>query len=195
MAKYEVERKFPVADLSTLESRLIELGATISDPQLEVDVYYAHPARDFAQTDEALRIRRIGDSAYITYKGPKIDKTTKTRREIELPLAEPEETGEGWGSLLESLGFPPVAEVCKHRRKATIPWKGYPVVATLDDVQHVGTFVELELMSEESDLQEAKGCVASLAGALGLSEGERRSYLEMLLENQGEQIGVRFRQD
>ena len=29
--------------------------ASISEPQTEADLYLAHPARDFAQTDEALR--------------------------------------------------------------------------------------------------------------------------------------------
>ena len=58
--RYEVEMKFRVADRAALESRLVELGATISVAQAEVDVYFAHPARDFARTDEALRIRRKG---------------------------------------------------------------------------------------------------------------------------------------
>ncbi len=84
---YEVEMKFPAADLAELESRLAGLGATIAAPQSEVDVYFAHPARDFAKTDEALRIRRKGSLNFITYKGPKIDAATKTRREIELPLS------------------------------------------------------------------------------------------------------------
>ena len=44
------------------------------------------PCRDFAQTDEALRIRTVGDTSFVTYKGPKLDATTKTRRELELPL-------------------------------------------------------------------------------------------------------------
>ena len=70
---------------------MIELGATIEPPVVQVDQYFAHPARDFAQTDEALRLRRVGKQNFITYKGSKIDATTKTRREIELPLAPGEE--------------------------------------------------------------------------------------------------------
>ena len=84
--KLEVEQKFAVPDLGQLQTRLLELGAKAGEPQLQVDQYFAHPARDFAQTDEALRIRRIGQSNFVTYKGPKIDATTKTRRELELPL-------------------------------------------------------------------------------------------------------------
>lgn len=180
--KYEVEQKFPVADFSAVEAKLSAAGAIVSAPQEEVDTYYAHPSRDFGETDEALRIRRVGSASRMTYKGPKVDTTTKTRREIELPLAgEPELVGE-WPNLLEALGFSPVGKVRKLRRKATVPWQGREVLATLDDVEDVGTFVELELVADESGLQSARDCIASLAEALGLRESERRSYLELLFE-------------
>ena len=106
---YEVEQKFPVADMAALESKLESLGATIAEPHGEIDLYFAHPGRNFAETDEALRIRRKGASNYITYKGPKIDRTTKTRQEIELPLPPGDDAPEAWVGLLAALGF---AAVC-----------------------------------------------------------------------------------
>ncbi len=179
---YEVEQKFPVEDLEAVESKLVENGATVSAAQEEIDTYYAHPARDFAQTDEALRIRRVGPRSWITYKGPKVDTTTKTRREIELPLAEVPESVDDWAGLLASLGFSPVAEVRKIRRKASVPWQDRKIEATLDEVSEVGTFVELELVTDESGLDAARNCIASLAEHLGLLKSERRSYLELLFE-------------
>ena len=83
---FEVEQKFPVSDLAAVAERLAALGADVSPPHAEVDLYFAHPAVDFAKTDEALRLRRKGEANFLTYKGPKIDATTKTRLEIELPL-------------------------------------------------------------------------------------------------------------
>jgi len=103
--KYEVEQKFPVADLADVQARLTDLGAAISSPHEEWDLYFVHPVRDFAQTDEALRIRRKKDFYAITYKGPKIDQTTKTRREIELPLGDSEQAARQWVELLIALGF------------------------------------------------------------------------------------------
>ena len=111
--RYEVEMKFPVAEMAVLESRLTGLGATIGESQSEVDTYFAHPARDFAKTDEALRIRRKGIANFITYKGPKIDAATKTRREIDLPLPPGEDTAQAWTGLLDALGFAAVGEVRK----------------------------------------------------------------------------------
>ena len=58
---YEVEQKFRVNDMLAVEHALRRLGAHIEPPQLQVDCYFAHPARDFAKTDEALRIRRVGE--------------------------------------------------------------------------------------------------------------------------------------
>ena len=189
---YEVEQKFPVSDMAAVEAALAGVGASISEPRSEVDLYFAHPARDFAQTDEALRIRRKGSAAYITYKGPKIDATTKTRQEIELPLAtddksagrSAEEAAGTWARLLEKLGFTPVAEVRKSRRKAVVPWQGRRIEASLDEVEQVGTFVELELVVDAEELERAKACIASLAARLGLIGSERRSYLELLLAGQ-----------
>jgi adenylate cyclase, class 2 len=179
--KYEVEMKFPVADMGALESRLAALGAAVSQPQTEIDAYFAQPARDFAQTDEALRIRRKGAANFMTYKGPKLDATTKTRREIDLPLPPGEEAAQNWTELLTALGFTTVGEVRKSRRKAHVDWQGRRVEASLDEVAGLGQFAELELVVDSESVDPAKACIASLAAELGLVGSERRSYLELVL--------------
>lgn len=183
--KYEVEQKFPVDNLRAVEKRLGELGAEIADARVEVDRYYNHPARDFAETDEALRIRRVGSVNRITYKGPRIDKITKTRQELELPLGEGDTAAADWNTLLEKLGFSAVSEVHKRRRKAHVVWQDLTVEVSLDEVTGLGTFVELELVVEEQDLDLARACIADLANELGLAQSERRSYLCLLLEKGG----------
>ena len=183
--QYEVEQKFPVSDMPALEQALGALGASISAANEEIDLYYAHPSRDFAKTDEALRIRRKGGKHCITYKGPKIDTTTKTRQEIELPLGEAENTTEAWNDLLTALCFTPIAEVRKLRRKALVEWEGRTIEASLDQIEGLGTFAELELVVAPSGLEAAKTAIASLAARLGLHESERRSYLQLLLNLRG----------
>lgn len=183
---YEVELKFPVADTATLEGRLAPLGPRWSAPSEQVDRYFAHPCRDFAATDEALRLRWEGGAAAITWKGPKIDPRTKTRREIEIPLTAPApEDGpaaiDHWTSLLEALGFRAVHEVVKRRRAATVEWRGATIEVALDRVAGLGEFVELEARAAGEDLAAARDRVESLARALGCADAERRSYLELLL--------------
>ncbi len=178
----EVEQKFPVADLHEVEQRLVAAGARFGRPVVQVDRYFAHPARDFARTDEALRLRQSGDRSVITYKGPKLDQATKSRAEIELPLPATDSAIDDFSGLLVALGFSPVAEVRKTRRTANLQRGEWSLEVAVDDVERLGSFVELEVAGTEETLEAARDCVASLAAELGLSGGERRSYLEMLLE-------------
>jgi adenylate cyclase class 2 len=181
--KYEVEQKFRVDEHESIAQQLEQWGAAFGGVDEQIDRYFAHPQRDFAASDEALRIRRVGFDCCITYKGPKIDSTTKTRREIELPLPAGRDTVEQFTELLEALGFRRVAEVCKRRRKAMIARHGARVEVALDNVAGVGKFVELELPAQPDELETAKRQVVQLAAELGLSQSERRSYLELLLES------------
>src|SRR3990172_1174758 len=117
----EVEQKHRVVDATSFLRRLAELGARLGPPIVQVDQYLNHPCRDFAQTDEALRIRTVGDATFVTYKGPKLDATSKTRHELELPIAG--RPGE-FSDLLTALGFKPVATVEKTRRPFTLDRNG-----------------------------------------------------------------------
>jgi adenylate cyclase, class 2 len=180
--QYEVEQKHRVADEAALVARLQERGAHLEKPIEQSDQYFAHPCRDFAKSDEALRIRVVGDKSFVTYKGPKLDTTTKTRREIELPLDPADHDGTQFASLLAALGFNPVAVVRKQRRTFHITAGEYEVDGALDDIDNLGIFVELELQANDENLDAAKRIIAKLAGDLNLGPSERRSYLEMLLE-------------
>ena len=83
--------------------------------------------------------------------------------------------------MLEALGFKPVAEVHKVRRKSNIDWRDWQVEASLDEVQGAGTFVEFEVTCEDDRLDSARECIISLAASFGLTQSERRSYLELVL--------------
>lgn len=178
---YEVEVKFPITDRAAVHRELVTLGGVNKGTHTEVDVYLAHPARSFAQTDEALRVRQTGSRIFITYKGPKIDATTKTRTEIELEFA----ASTGVSDVLqlwEHLGFRPVRQVKKERELLDVPWQGREVHACLDQVEGLGEFIELELSAKPEQLEESRQLLTSLARRLQLHTSERRSYLELLLE-------------
>jgi adenylate cyclase class IV len=56
---------------------------------------------------------------------------------------------------------------------------------TLDDVEGVGQFAELEVVAPEDLAVTAKAAVLAAAAEMGLNRSERRSYLQLLLEMQG----------
>ena len=179
--KYEVEQKFRVSDSVATEQMLLALGCKLSEGVVQVDTYFSHPARDFRETDEVLRLRCDGDTNFITYKGPKIDKQTKTRVELELELPPGEQFDQQFRQLWAVLGFQKLVEVKKSRKNASVNWEGASIEVAVDHVEGLGAFVELEAIAEEQELDIARQRVASLAAHLGLNENERRSYSELML--------------
>jgi adenylate cyclase class 2 len=180
--QYEVEQKHRVEDAAALEAQLAGREVVLEPPVLQSDQYFAHPARNFAKTDEALRIRTSGGKSFVTYKGPKLDAATKTRRELELPLHPGDAEGTKFAELLSALGFHAVATVRKRRRSFEIYRGDQRVEGALDEVDGVGTFVELEMLACDETVEEAKRVIRELAQELRLGPSERRSYLELLLE-------------
>ena len=180
---YEVEMKVRAPHDQT-RARLADLDAESHGTVTQADTYYDAPHRSFAETDEAVRIRRetpAGDDAtgagttVLTYKGPLVETASKTRVERETGV----ENGEAMGVILESLGFDPVATVEKRREQFSLDG----VTITLDTVSGLGEFVEAETEATEDERVAAREEVASLLSRLGLSEDDqiRTSYLELLL--------------
>jgi adenylate cyclase class 2 len=168
----EIEIKAACDDLRAVEKRLSELGGTFCGEVEQADLYLAHPCRDFAATDEALRLRSSGGSTTLHYKGPKLDRISKSREELYVEVPDPPTMS----LLLERLGFRPVAEVRKTRRTYQVG----KVEVALDRVAGLGGFVELEV--QDSPLEEGREMLFDLLKKLDLERTERRSYLELLLD-------------
>ena len=86
-----------------------------------------------------------------------------------------------FAELLQALGFVPVATVAKRRRQFWIDYAGRTVEGAYDVVSGIGTFIELELKADDSNLEETKRAIGELARKLDLGPSIRSSYLEMLL--------------
>jgi adenylate cyclase, class 2 len=178
---FEVEMKFALPATVSPDTLLVRVQARPTETKTQSDYYFNHPSRDFAQTDEALRLWDEGGSIHITYKGPKLDKATKTREEIEIPLGLTTSNVPALSGLLEKLGFRKVAVVQKVRREFHLDWEGNDTIISVDQVTGVGNFVEIEQMADQNSLDQARQSVVRLAEHLGLRSSERRSYLELLL--------------
>jgi len=168
----ELEVKVPCEDLDGLEERLLGMGAMHLEDLDQVDQYFDHPGRDFGRTDEALRLRRENDRTVITYKGPKLDRDTKLREEIELSV----EDLERMSLILRRLGFRPVITITKKRTVYELQGMHF----CLDRLPGLGDFVEMEWQGD--DLEEGKRRIMELKQRLKLVGNERRSYLELLME-------------
>ena len=180
---YEVEVKYRLVDRAQLERRPIERGARREPEISQEDIYLSHPSRDFAASNEAMRIRRIGGENRITYKGPRQTGPTKTREEIEIAVTSGDAAFDQLLRLFEHLGFQPVATIGKSRTPFHLSRQGQAVEIVLDRVLGLGNFAEIEALAEtESELPAAQAAVLALAQELGLTEVEPRSYLRMALQ-------------
>jgi adenylate cyclase, class 2 len=184
---YEVELKFPIADPADMTLQLIARGAVRGRVVHQFDVYFRHPSRDFQQTHEALRIRRYDDDVFITYKGPVVDKQTKTRHEIEIAVGRRPEDFDRMRELLVRLGFEPVRPVEKTRALFHLSWEGRDLELAVDSIEQLGTFLEIEALAEENERDQARDAILRLAERLGLKNPERRSYLALMLERDASQ--------
>ena len=181
---YEVELKFHLADVNHVVERLDAMSACFRDSVEQVDRYFSHPVRNFRKTDEALRLRQVGDSVQLTWKGPRVDTSAKVRQEIELGVMPQGPTGQAtvaaWTELLESLGFYQVFEVVKIRLPGRVHWHGSDIEIAIDTVANLGSYAEFEIIAGEGEVPLARDCVESLARELGLENPEPASYLELL---------------
>ena len=179
----EIELKFPVQSFEAIEHILQEWKASCERERTDKDSYFNAPDRDFAQTDEALRVRCIGTNNFVTYKGPKTDPQSKTRQEIEVPLGDGLRTAQDFQQMLQLLGYRFVETVQKKRTVYHLTRNGFRMEICLDAVVGLGRFVELEILAPENQLESARTVLQETAAALQLQGNERRSYLEMLLTN------------
>ncbi|NHJ46293.1 MAG: class IV adenylate cyclase [Asgard group archaeon] len=173
----EVEMKFKLKDLQELEYQLIEVGAKLGEIVIQRDQYFKHPSRDFAQTDEALRIREDGNITSLTYKGPKFDAKSKTRVEHNIAIADAAKLAE----VLEALGFTRVLIVSKERKI----YNYKDVEFCLDEVEGLGSYLEVEtIVQQKKDYQKALENLEKLLLDFNIDSTTniRTSYLELLLE-------------
>ena len=170
----EVELKVKVQSLEPVRRKLLEKGAVCSGRIHEHDLYYNAPHRDFSVTDEAVRVRYTNDHAVVTYKGAKIKKFgLKAREELNTAV----ESGEVFETMLKRLGFTKTTEVNKWREN----YRFSDAAISLDEVDELGPFVEIEIMAEDEN-SNAAVLIQRIAKEIGVSgEPILASYLELLL--------------
>jgi adenylate cyclase class 2 len=137
---HEIEAKLKVDSLDKVERKLQELGAKFDSKLLQTDIYFDHEDLKLTSNDICLRIRKqISESEnkiFLTYKGPKEEENYKKRREIELQIHD----AAAAEKLLGALGYVKEIIVEKERHQ----WILGHCEVLLDELQQLGTFVEIE---------------------------------------------------
>ena len=131
----EVKFRLPSADVGT--EKLASLGARVETARhFEANVLYDFPDERLSKRDEALRLRRVGADAWLTWKGPHHGSgRIKQRRELETLV----EDGDAVEGILEAVG----ATQCFRYEKYRTSFRLEDAVLTLDETP-MGAFMEIE---------------------------------------------------
>lgn len=190
----EVEIKVANYNPNLVSNKINELNGKYIISLNHEDTYFNMPKglRDFKKTDEALRLRKAIEfnknndekpylkKFYITYKGKKIDQTTKTREEIETEI---KDIG-SMRSLLINLGFKEIFTVMKERELYEFWFKNKKIDLLLDYLPILNqNFIEAEIQIEdEIEIIKSKDLIFDFLKQFGITEEDsiRESYLELI---------------
>jgi adenylate cyclase class 2 len=162
----EIEVKIRIQDPESVRDKLLTLGAAVTrDRVLEENVLYDFPAGTLKSGRRALRLRKSGKRATLTFKGsPQKSRSFKVREEFETGVSDSGQVRK----ILQALGLQPTFSYRKHR---TLFRKGHLVIC-LDETP-VGAFLELEGERHE---------ITRFARALGFGRADfiQTGYIEMI---------------
>lgn len=181
MNRYEIEIKLKISDKAAIEKGLCALGFASDRICIETDTYFNSDFYDFAKKGEALRIRNIKDltqdleHSEITYKGKKLDQVSMSRKELESSIGNPEVLE----AIFEIIGLNQKYTVKKTRHY----YQRDSITACVDEVEGLGSFLELEQISvnetERSAILEQFDLLLARLG-YRLNDSITTSYLSLL---------------
>ncbi len=144
----EIEAKMKVDSFDAIRAKLAEVGAVRKGEAMETNIFFDTDDRSLLAADKGLRLRTTqplpdGPAKHtITFKGPRQHGPLKSRDETELGATDAKDAI----ALLEVLGFNKVLSFEKKRQT----WKLADCLVELDELPHLGLYVEVEGPKEDS---------------------------------------------
>ena len=170
----EIEAKMAVPNLEPVRATLKRLDATGGGLTLETNIFFDTQDRALEKAGSGLRLRTNRDAAsgnethVITHKGPLLAGGVKSREETELTV----ENAADAAALFAQLGFRKTLTFQKRRES----WKLSSCKIELDELPHLGSFVEVEGPDEAT--------VMRVREEIGLADRPiiKTSYIGMLAD-------------
>jgi adenylate cyclase class 2 len=167
----EAELKATVADPAALSRALG--GLARGEHSTYRDTYYDTPEGSLSASGHELRVRVIEAGAtrraVLTYKEPAADEASQSKPEHETKVA-----SDGvLDVILSALGLVHLVAFEKRCVNYRFTARGRDMLATVVTVPEIsGTFLELETMADDGDLQAALADVRAVLGELGITEDD-----------------------
>jgi adenylate cyclase class 2 len=181
MALLEIEVKARVRESDKLLAQLAALGCELSAATVQDDTVYVERLGDletYLANGRFVRIRvQDGDTVILTVKKPvRAGGDVLTKHEHEVTTDSREATAD----VLQLMGYSPAVRTIKRRRTGHVG----DIEVCLDEVEGLGSFIELEKMVEEEMATRIETELAQFLDSLGITEDDRvtRGYDILMLE-------------
>lgn len=174
--KIEIEAKVKVDSLEAIAQKLKSLRASLIAHQHHLDSYFVDADRTLTRTDRGLRLRQLTvndtTTVILTYKGPREDTKFKSRKEIEVEVAD----YNAMATLLDALGFTKRLAFEKKRDLYHLD----DCEVCLDQLPLLGSFIEIEGPDEQAidDILTK----LDLSGADHISQGYSRLMRDKIVQ-------------
>lgn len=157
----EIELKFKVEDLDKFIKKIEELGCLVGNTIIQNDTIYVANLNNVESTEGSiwLRVRELNDKIELNYK--KQSKKKSESQEIEFEVSDYEKANE----FLKALGYKEWVRVNKKRRYA----KYQDINICIDEVERLGSFVELEYLIAEENNHDYEAELLNIAKELGIN--------------------------
>jgi predicted adenylyl cyclase CyaB len=176
----EIEVKAKVKDFTKLIDKLQDFGCTLSEPVAQKDRNYIRNGLDYENVNRdctpVLRIREEKNKVTFTIKYNRDPEREMDMIEKQVTISDAKEFEE----MLKIMDYYEVMEINKTRRKGT--YKEYEIC--LDEVETLGSFIEVEKISDEDGAKVHEELTTFLK-SLGLQEENRvvYGYDTLILQN------------
>ncbi len=170
---FEIEFKFRVKDKKKIDNTFKKLNCKFSELHQCDHIYVKNGINNFniPLGENVLRIREQNGVNYITLK----------QRLNHLEYETIVEDSNVINNIFITLGYHKLVEVDKYRKETNI--KGFNI--TVDEVDRLGSFVEIEKLTEnEEEIEKIKDEILKFASELGFYENdiEKEKYDAMILD-------------
>jgi adenylate cyclase class 2 len=178
----EIEVKAKLKDKVAVMGKLAALGCKFSEAKTQDDMVWVEKTGsldDYFSNKVFLRIRiQNGEKVIMTAKSPKAKQGDESlvKREHEVVVSSADEAR----NILSMLGLREAVRIVKRRQ--TAEYKDYEIC--IDEVEGLGSFVELEKIAEEKDAAQIQKEMFEFLKTLGiLSEDQvKKGYDILMLE-------------
>ncbi|MEU7904089.1 class IV adenylate cyclase [Actinoplanes sp. NPDC049118] len=172
----EAELKARLADPDAVRSALA--GRAEVEKAIYRDTYYDTPDGALDRAGRELRLRTVETPDLVrhllTFKDPAVDEASGSKPEHETTVAAPTAVAH----MLDALGYGASIAFTKDCENYRFSDGGREFLATVVRVPEIeGTFLEVETMAEEHDVDQALAAVRDLLGELGVAPAELTTEL------------------